>query len=118
MYAYYKMEYALVMTHILVGTIVKAKLKGDKKICIITKEYIKGNGTQGYQVRPLNGIQHSAVDGIEIEIIPPDPSDIPHSSNDLDPDVVQRCLTEEDLHKLWNCTIDNTVSKENRVTLY
>ena len=71
------------------GTIVKATLKGNKRICIMTKEYTKGNGTQGYQARPLNDLQHSTVDRTEIALISPDPADIPHSSQDLDPAVVK-----------------------------
>ena len=32
-------------TPIPVGTIVKVNFDGDRKICIINKEYLKGNGT-------------------------------------------------------------------------
>ena len=69
-------------------------------------------------MRPLNESTHSTVEGGDIQLIQSDPADIPDTPEDLDPEVVQRCLTEEDLHKLWNCTIDDTVSKKNRVTLY
>ena len=92
------------------GTIVRATLKGNTNICIITKEYTKGNGTQGNQVSPRNDLQQSTVDRSDIELISSDPVDIPHSSQDLDPTVVKTCLIEEDLHKLWDCTIDDTVS--------
>ena len=88
------------------------------KICIVIKEYLKGNGTQGYQVRPLNDSLHSTVSGANIQLIQPDPADIPDSPKDLDPEVVHKCLTKEDLFKLWNCSIDDTVSKEDRVSLY
>ena len=105
-------------TPVPVGTIVKVNFKGNGKICIVTKKYLKGNGTQGYQVRPLNDSLHSIVNEDDIHLIKPDPADIPHSPTDLDPEVVHKCLTKEDLHKLWNCSIDDTVSKEHRVTLY
>ena len=100
-----------------VGTIVRVKFGDNRKVCIVTKEYIKGNGKQGYHVRPFNNLQHITVDGSDVELIPPDPTDIPHTPEDMDPEVVQNCLTEEDLHKLWNCSIDDTVSHENIVTL-
>ena len=58
------------------------------------------------------------MNGADVELILPDPADIPETIEDMDPEVVQTCLMEEDLHKLWSCSIDDTVSKENRVTLY
>ena len=54
------------ITPIPVGTIVRVKIKGNSKICIVTKEYLKGNGNEGYQVRPLNDSTHSTVDGGDI----------------------------------------------------
>ena len=98
-----------------VGIIVKSTLKSDIKICIITKEHLKEDGSQGYQVRPLNILTHSIVNEPSIEVIPSDPSYISTSSQNLDPYVMKTCLIEEDLHRLWNYTIDDTVSKENRL---
>ena len=109
---------SIITTPIPVGTIVKVNFDGDRKVCIVTKEYLKGNGKQGYQVRPLNDSLHSTVSGDNVQLIQPDPADIPESPEDLDPEVVHRCLTNDDLQKLWDCSIDDTVSKENRVTLY
>ena len=97
------------MDTIPVGTIVKVLLNGNIKVCIITKEYIKGNGSQGYQVRSLNSFEHSTVDESFVEIIPPESADIPTSPNDLDSEVIQTSLVEEDLHKLYNCAISYTV---------
>ena len=96
-----------------VRVIVKSTLEIDIKICIITKEHLKEDGSQGYEVRLLNILTHSIVNEPSIELIPSDPSDIPTSSQNLDPYVMKTCLIEEDLHRLWNCTIDDTVSKEN-----
>ena len=101
-----------------VRDVVKSTLESGIKICIITKEHLKDDGSQGHQVIPLNILTHSIVNESSIELIYPDLADIPTSPQDLDPHVEQTCLTEEDLRKLWTCTIYNTVSKEDILTLY
>ena len=69
-------------------------------------------------IRPLNTIEYIVVKESNITLIPPNPADIPNSPQDMDPKVVQTCLTGEDLQRLWDCSIDDTVSKESRMTLY
>ena len=53
----------LTITPIPVGTIVNVNFEGNIKIFIVTKEYIKNNDTQGYQVRYLNESLHGTVNG-------------------------------------------------------
>ena len=84
----------------------------DRNIFTIIKEYIKGNGRQRYQIRLLNCFEYSTVNTSFIESITPDPVDIPTSPQDLDPQVMIEYITQEDLYRLWNCTMDDTVSKK------
>ena len=74
-------------------------MKVKQKYALSLKN-IKGDGRQGYQVRPLNDSLYSTVNGADVKLIPPDPVDIPNTPEDMDPEVVQKFLTEEDLYKL------------------
>ena len=82
-------------TPIPVDTIVKVNLEGNTKVCVVTKEYLKGNGRQGCQVRPLNNSLHSTVNGAGVKLILLDPADIPDTSEDVDTEVIQTFLSEE-----------------------
>jgi len=51
-------------------------------------------------------------------MINPDPVDIPKPHQDLNEKIMTSCIIKENLEKLWNFPIDDTVSEENRITLY
>ena len=99
-----------------VGTVVRAQIENDDKICIVLREYRNTDGDQEYEVRQLDSSKRNKVN--KVQIINPDPANIPESHQDLDAEIMTRCMTREDLEKLWNCSIDDMVSEENRLTLY
>ena len=80
------------------------------------KEYRRLDSDQEYEVRQLNSSKCDKVS--KVQMINPDPADLPKSHQDLDAKIMTRCMIKEDFEKIWNCSIDDTVSEENRTTLY
>ena len=61
-----------------VENILRVLVKVSKDILIIAKEYIKPNCSQGCEVRLPNSLVHSVVNNSCIELISPEPADIPN----------------------------------------
>ena len=99
-----------------VGTVVRAQIENDDKICIVMREYRKPDCDQEYEVRQLNSSKRNKVS--KVKIVNLDPADIPKSHQNLDAEIMTRCMTREDLENLCNCSTDGTVSEENRRTFY
>ena len=74
------------------------------------REYRKPDGGREYEVRQLNSSKRDKAS--KVQILNPDSADIHKSHQDLDAEIMTRCITREDLEKLWNCSIDDTVSDE------
>ena len=74
------------------------------------RKYRNPDGGREYEVRQLNSSKRGKAS--KVQILNPDSVDIHKSHQDLDVEIMTRCITREDLEKIWNCSIDDTVSDE------
>ena len=91
---------------------------GNKRqIAIVTKQETNELENK-YTIRPLNSTTSYEVAAKDIVEIRPSPADIPTSPAEVDTEVMTECLTKEDLETLWSGNIDNTMNKNERLSLY
>ena len=93
------------------GSTVWHTTQKKRQIAIITEQN-KTNNKQTYIIRPLNSNVHQVVDAADVSEIVPGPADIPTTTQDVDNQVMTKCLTKEDLEQLWSGNADETLSKD------
>ena len=100
------------------GTTVRTNIDGIQRVSIITGIIKAETGHTSYQVRHINGETEQIAALGQVRRIRMEPADIPLQSDDVDTKLLQEELTKEDLKRLWNGTIDDTVPEADRIALY